>query len=151
MAGIAPIFTSQQAEASHCISLSSTCMTGLPKSTVGGVSSPPDWVVKFEILLVFSNAICFCFINLAWKNGVGILPIFTFPGEIEWSHLGIGLAELAATTGRDVIISLVIEFRICFVFKSHFVFASHENGMEEWSAFHQYSHLLRQNQSIPSL
>ena len=49
--------------------------------------------------------------------------------------------KLAATTRRsnDVIIaSFVLEVQILF-FQSHFVFC-HENGMEEWSAFHQYSH-----------
>jgi hypothetical protein len=28
------------------------------------------------------------------------------------------------------------------VFSGKFVFLSHENGKEEWTAFHQYSHLM---------
>ena len=49
--------------------------------------------------------------------------------------------KLAGSTRRSADASLVIKVEIVLVFKGKFVFLSHENGMEEWSAFHQYSHL----------
>ena len=73
---------------------------------------------------------------------VGIPPIFTSNGETEWFHLYITPAKHAASSNRSIVVSLVIEFEISLVFSGEFVFPSHENGMEESPAFHQYSHLM---------
>ena len=81
--------------------------------------------------------------NLAWKNDGPLAPMPALPGETKWSHLSTGSAERTATTSRRrVVASQVVEFKIALVFKSHFVFLSHERGMEEWPALHQHLHFL---------
>jgi hypothetical protein len=73
---------------------------------------------------------------------VGISLIVTHFGENEWSHVCMRAAEHAVSSNRSIVASLLIDFEISSVFKGMVVFPSHENGMEESPAFHQYSHLM---------
>jgi hypothetical protein len=71
---------------------------------------------------------------------VGIPPIFTSDGKTKWSHLYISPVELATNSNGRVIASFLIQFEISWFSKAVWIFC-HENGMEEWSAFHQYPQL----------
>jgi hypothetical protein len=73
---------------------------------------------------------------------MAVIPsMLASPGKKEQPDLCIGLTQLAATVGRSIIASLVMEFEILSVFTSHLVF-SHETGMEQgWRQFHQCWHL----------
>ena len=74
---------------------------------------------------------------------VAIPPIFTSGGKTECFHLYINLAELVASSNLYIVVSSVIQFDISSAFSGQLVgFFNHENGVEEWSPFHQYSHLV---------
>jgi hypothetical protein len=73
---------------------------------------------------------------------VGIPSISTSDRRTEWSHVYISPFELATNSNSFIVLSLVVAFEILMVFLGKFVFQFHENRKEEWTAFHQYSHLL---------
>ena len=76
-------------------------------------------VVEFEIPLVFKNTFGFSF---SWKwHGIMVLipPIFAFPEQTKWFHLYINLVKLAASSNLYIAVSLVIQFDISLLFKSH--------------------------------
>jgi len=76
-------------------------------------------VVEFEIPLVFKKPFGFSF---SWKwHRIMVLipPIFAFPEQIKWFHLYISLVELAVSSNLYIVVSLVIQFEISLVFKSH--------------------------------
>jgi hypothetical protein len=77
--------------------------------------------------------------KLAWKKRQQhSTNIETSWSETGWSHLCVSSGELAATTRRNIVNSLVIQLEILLVFKGKSGFLSHENGMEEATAFHEY-------------
>ena len=71
------------------------------------------------------------------------LPIFASQAYTKWSHLYISLAVLATNSNLCIAVSLVIS-NLRFPWFSNVIqlIDHHETGMEEWSAFHQYSHLM---------
>lgn len=98
----------------------------LPQQPVlGGTSWPATFLtVAFEILLVFKSYLVF----FSWKWHGRSMALFHQYSHFlarmrnEWSLLCIASAELAIPTWRNLAASLLIEFEIVLVFKSHFVF-----------------------------
>jgi hypothetical protein len=118
MVGIPPIFTSQgETEWSRL------CITTADLAATTRRSVATSLVVEFELLVAFKRKFVFSDETIMEE----------WSAFYQYSHLKakpsdplsvLAQLSLPQPLGRNVVASLVIEFEICWVFKSHFVFLS---------------------------
>ena len=101
--------------------ISAAAQLSLPQP-LGGALLPP-WSLTAMFCWFSKKSVFFCLTQLARRSGWHSTNAH-ISWRTEWSHLCISSVEIAGTTGRSIVASLVIIDGILLVFKSHFSFLS---------------------------